>query len=191
MMPLNQSDDIEKIRDLLHDGSYQQLGRDLTSRIKQEITSLLKSSNIPIETLKDLIPRKTVTPSFYRLPKIQKKPYGQYHWITNFVKCNARSIKPFICYSSSIHFVQVISDITLDPNDCLISFDVTPFSQKSQLMTPSRQLLSENGHSDILADLAEKLLSSTYFLFRNKNFQQTFDTPIGSPLSPALIFHFI
>lgn len=64
---LNKSDYIEKITDLLNDGCHQQL-----SSTKQEITSLLKYSDISIETLKDFIAWESTAPRLYELPKIHK-----------------------------------------------------------------------------------------------------------------------
>lgn len=42
------------------------------------------------------------------------------------------------------------------------------------------QFLKENNNSN----LVKECLTSTYFLFQDKYFQQTTSTPMGSPLSP-------
>lgn len=58
-------------------------------------------------------------------------------------------------------------------------------------------LLLGNGHSDILADLIEKCLTSTCFLFQGKYFQETADISVGLPsncnaiLISALPFRFL
>lgn len=63
---LNKSDFLENITD----DSYQQLSRDTI--IKQDITSLIKSCEIPIEIFKNLIPKESVTPRHCEPPKIYK-----------------------------------------------------------------------------------------------------------------------
>lgn len=137
---------------ILHDASYQHISRDPTARIKQENTSPLKSSDNLIETLKELIPKESVAPHIYGLPKIHRPdiPFDLY----SVPLANYKPEKYLVCllqpllfllsfFINSTYFVWLISTIILDLNDCLVSFYVASLFTKvpvNDLITFIRQL---------------------------------------------------
>lgn len=93
-------------------------------------------SDIPTETIEDVISRESIVPRLYGIPKIHKlyipprlivstigSPiYNSAKYLTWLLKLLTDSTPSYVI--SSIHFVHQISDITLDPDDCLVSFDI-------------------------------------------------------------------
>ena len=68
---------------------------------------------------------------------------------------------------NSAHFVEKISSIKIDSNDCMVSYDVK--------LTPQQ-----------VCSLTELCLRSTYFKHGDLFFEQTEGTAVGSPLSPVV-----
>ncbi|GJQ86009.1 hypothetical protein Trydic_g14953 [Trypoxylus dichotomus] len=76
---------------------------------------------------------------------------------------------------NSTHFVQIISEITLQPTDLLVSFDVTSLFTKVSIpdsLNIIEPLLEQDNKSADLAHLIDKCLISTYYFFQGKFFKQ-------------------
>jgi hypothetical protein len=186
---------INKMYDLLSDPIYKKI-RNPTTKIKNNINSLIKSSSIPLETQKYLINSDPIPPKIYGLPKIHKEGVplrpivsaigSPTHKIARYI---ARLIQPFVGQTEtyvqdSRHFVNIIKNMKLSETDLLVSFDVIslftriPISEVFPLM---EQILPSD-----LSNLAIECLKSTYFYFNGNYYEQTEGTPMGSPLSPVV-----
>ena len=191
----------EKMNLLLSDPSYRILERDPTSRITRSITDLIKNSPIPKEIQRSLIPRHSRSPRLYGLPKIHKptiplRPivssidsptYALSKFLANFLKQYTGNTDSFILNSQ--HFVQRIQDLVLDPGDLLVSFDVESLFTKVPILDTVNivtDILTANNQPLSYADMVEKCLSSAYFQFRGKFYEQVSGAAMGSPLSPVV-----
>ncbi|XP_063924731.1 uncharacterized protein LOC135138683 [Zophobas morio] len=146
---------------ILQDGSY----------------SILSRTQLPtLNVLKRRIPRNCKPPRMYGLPKIHKNNY-RLRPIVSTLECPtyntaqylARILKEYTGKTSShilnsSHFVQLISAISLDPED--------------------RIVMTDNLHFVVIS--REKSLTSTYFTFQGQFYKQISGTPMGSPLSPVV-----
>ncbi|GJQ65770.1 hypothetical protein Trydic_g3904 [Trypoxylus dichotomus] len=83
---------------------------------------------------------------------------------------------------NSTHFVELISEITMQPTDLLVTSFVTniPIEDALNIM---EQLLEQDNKSPDLARLFYKYLTSTYFVFQGKFFKQISGAAMRSPFS--------
>ena len=120
--------------------SYRLLPRNPTARIEKWVTDALKSiervGNLPEQARKKLTPKQSIVPQIYGLPKIHKadaplRPivctigspiYGLAKEITRILTPLSGGISSFV--KNSAHFVEKISSVKIDSNDCRVSFDV-------------------------------------------------------------------
>ena len=168
---------------MLQDGSYSVLPRDPTPRIEREITTLLRSGDFPADVVKRLIPRNCKPPRIYGLFNIHKnncplRPIVSTLEYPTFKRAQylARVLKEYTGKTSShilnsSHFVQLISEICLNPEIRIVSFDVTSLFTKvavAESLTLIRELLSSDGHPPLLGDLPEKCPTYTYFTFQGQ-----------------------
>lgn len=191
----------DKVKDLLNDGTYASIAKDPTTKIEREIRSLIKSSDIPPETQKRLIPKESKPPRMYGLPKVHKpgvplRPivstidsptYHLSRYLANILKEYTGNSTSHIRNSS--HFIELISTIHIDPDDILVSFDVTSLFTKVPIndsVNIIAQLLEQDGKSSSLTLLVEKCLTSTYFTFQGQFYKQLHGAAMGSPLSPVV-----
>ena len=84
----------------------------------------------------------------------------------------------------SAHFVQRISDLRIESEDILVSFDVVSLFTNVPVME-SMNYLSELFSKDIV-DLFRECLTTTYFLWNGEYYQQRDGVAMGSPLSPVI-----
>jgi hypothetical protein len=80
---------------------------------------------------------------------------------------------------NSVSFVQKLRMIHLQKTDTLVSFDVVPLFTKVPL-NDTLQLLEQHFERRMI-DLFRQVLTSTYFLFEGKFYEQTDDVAMGSP----------
>ena len=97
---------------------------------------------------------------------------------------------------NSIHFVQLLRDIRIEPNDRMVSFDVVNLFTKvpineaisivSYLLHKDTTLVERtNLPPDIITDLLKKCLTTTFFKFGDNFYQQTEGAAMGSPPVPS------
>lgn len=89
----------------------------------------------------------------------------------------------------SQHFVSRIKDFTLAPTDLLVSFDVESLFTKvpiPETVSIISEILSTQNKPTDLAELVNICLTSTYFQFRDRFYEQVSGAAMGSPLSPVV-----
>ena len=98
---------------------------------------------------------------------------------------------------NSAHFVEKISSVKIDSNDCLVSFDVKSLFTQVPVWDALVIIKDRLEHDESLSDrtamtpqqvcsLTELCLKSTYFKHGDQFFEQTEGTAMGSPLSPVV-----
>ena len=130
----------KKAEELLQQPTYQPIPTDPTSKYKNKLISMLKSikaeGGISEAVYKRLYPTGAGSPKFYGLPKIHKEgiplrpivsSIGAVSYSTS--KKLSRIPKPLLGKSpyhiqNSQDFIQQIQGIQLQPNQCMVSFDV-------------------------------------------------------------------
>ena len=123
-------------------GSYKKLSNNPLSKITMEVKRAIKLSLLDDRTKRLLTPNCPITPRIYGLPKIHKQgvplrpivntidspTYDLAKYLTGILKPLVGNMSSFIKDSSS--FVKMISNLTLEPEDIMVSFDVFSLSTK-------------------------------------------------------------
>ena len=130
----------KKAEELLQQPTYQPISTDPTSKYKNKLINMLKSikaeGGINEAVYKKLYPTGAGSPKFYGLPKIHKEgvplrpivsSIGAMTYYTS--KELSRILKPLVGRSpyhiqNSQDFIEQIQGIQLQPNQCMVSFDV-------------------------------------------------------------------
>ena len=146
---------------------------------------------------------------FYGLPKIHKagvplrliiSSIGAVAYSTS--KELSRILKPLVEKSpyhiqNSQEFIQQIQGIQLQPNQCMVSFDVKAFFTSVPIqsaITIIKKLLEEDQSLqqrttmsvNNITSLLEFCLKSTYFTYQGQYFEQLEGAAMGSPISPIV-----
>ena len=156
-----------------------------------------------------MYPTGCVPPKFYGLPKIHKtgtplRPIVSSRGSVTYgvAKVHSKVIQPLV--GKSPHHIQSISDFvskakgfTLQPGECLSSYDVTSLFT-SVPIDPALNVIKDLLEKDeklnertvlSVQDIIELLgfcLHNTYFSFQNKFYEQVEGVPMGSPVSPIV-----
>ena len=197
-----------KLGGLLAEDSYRLLPRNPTARIEKRVNDALKSverdGNLPEQARK-----KLTAPQIYGLPKVHKADvplqlivctigsptYGLAKELAKILTPLSGGTSSFV--KNSAHFVEKISSVKIDSNDCLVSFDVkslfTQVPVRDALVIIKDRLEHDESLSNRTAmtpqqvcSLTELCLKSTYFKHGDQFFEQTDGTAMGSPLSPVV-----
>ena len=213
LVVLNTEDYIKKAEDLLNQNTYRVLTSDPTMKFKNKMINLLKAikskGGITEELYRRLYPTGAGSPKFYGLPKIHKpgmplrpivSSIGAVTYQTS--KEVARILRPLV--GKSIHHVKNTQDflgsikgIHLGKDQCMMSYDVkalftsVPTKKASNIikqMLEEDQELSQRTALTIenIISLLEFCITSTYFSFQGKFYEQVEGAAMGSPLSPIV-----
>ena len=213
LVVLNTEDYLKKAEELLNQNTYRALTSDPTMRLKNKMINLLKSikskGGITEELYRRLYPTGAGSPKFYGLPKIYKpgiplrpivSSIGAVTYHTS--KEVARILKPLM--GTSIHhvkntqdFIESIKGIDLSEDQCMVSYDVKALFTSvptTKACIIIKQRLEEdtvlNQRTSLSIDdiicLQEFCITSTYFSFQGKFYEQVEGTAMGSPLSPIV-----
>ena len=141
MVVMDREDYIHKAEELLTQLAYRKLDKDPTNKIKARLITKLrtvkKDTRLDEGMYKIMYPTSCVPPKFYGLPKIHKtgtplRSIASSRGSVTYgvAKVLSKVHKPLV--GKSPHHVQSTSDfvnkakkITLQPGECLISYDVT------------------------------------------------------------------
>ena len=203
----------KKAQELLQQPTYQPIPTDPTSKYKNKLINMLKSikaeGGITEAVYKKLYPTGARCPKFYGLPKIHKEgvplrpivsSIGAVTYYTS--KELSRIIKPLVGKSpyhiqNSKDFIQQIQGIQLQPNQCMVSFDVKALFTSVPIqpaITIIKKLLEEDQSLqqrttmsvNNITCLLEFCLKSTYFTYQGQHYQQLEGAAMGSPISPIV-----
>ena len=210
---MDKTDYVQKARELLDQPTYRTINNDPTTKYKNKLVNLLKSIKSEGEMdealYKKLYRTGAGSPKFYGLLKIHKegnplRPIASSRRAASYevAKELAKILKPLVGKSMyHIHntqdFTQQIQDIKLQKDQCMVSFDVkvlfTSVPIKSAINT-IKKLLEEDPElqkritlsvTNIIR-LLEYCLTSTYFIFQGRFYEQQEGAAMGSPISPIV-----
>ena len=213
LVVLNTEDYLKKAEDLLNQNTYRALTSDPTMRLKNKMINLLKTikskGGLSEDLYRKLYPTGAGSPKFYRLPKIHKlgmplrpivSSIGGVTYYTS--KEVARILKPLVGKSehhvkNTQDFIESIKGIHLSEDQCMVSYDVKALftsvpTKKACIII--RQRLEEDLELhqrtslsiDDIISLLEFCITSTYFSFHGKFYEQVEGAAMGSPLSPIV-----
>ena len=142
LVVMDRADYNSKAQKLLEDrGSYREIKRDPTNKLKNKLVNLLKKTKaeggISDQLYKKMYPTGAVAPKFYGLPKIHKRDTALRPIVSSRGSINyevakelSRILRPLV--GSSPHhikntgdFVQQLKGITLQANENIVSYDVS------------------------------------------------------------------
>ena len=213
MVVLEKEDYIRKSEDLLKKNTYRELTADPTNKYKNKLISLFKTiksqGGINNTTYRRLYPTGAVSPKYYGLPKIHKpgvplRPIISSRGSATYetAKESANIIKPLVGRSphyvmNNKDFLENIKDIKLQPDECMMSFDVsalfTSIPIDPAIDTIRKQLEEDQDLKkrtsmtvDHIISLLEFCLKNTYFSFQGRYYEQTEGATKGSPISPLV-----
>lgn len=197
---MNTSDYTSKMREILLDPVYKVNKNDPTTYLEKTTKSKIMASKLDDSLKKMLIPREKSSrcPKMYGLPKIHK-PNAPLRPIVSscgsptqiLAKFLAQRFQPFVEKADSYvrnaeHFTSIISNITLNKGDILVSFDVVSLFTKIPITEALELIKSKlNVPADFIT-LTEHCLKNTYFQFEGQIYKQILGAPMGSPLSPVI-----
>ena len=137
---LKREDYHSKLSKMLESGTYKQLKKDPTvtqeTKIVSRLRALEKSGELPTTIYQRIRPTGSLPPMLYGLPKIHKVDVPLRPMVScikspsySLSKHIASIISPLMGQSDSFvknseHFISTIRDITVDPDDIMVSFDV-------------------------------------------------------------------
>ncbi|XP_020299368.1 uncharacterized protein LOC109863521, partial [Pseudomyrmex gracilis] len=202
---------VKKMTSLLSDDStYIELKRNPINKLLDSLQTLLKRWRdrdfISTNLYNYLNVTKAILPRAYGLPKIHKNGYPL-RIIVSSVGTPLHNLASFlhkIIYKNSplarshvpnsFSLVNKISDIYIEDYFELISLDAISLFTNVPLELAVDSLLDrwhflEKGTSlprDEFISAVRLVLNSTFFVFNDKFYKQTFGTPMGSPLSPVI-----
>ena len=213
MVVLDKDDYIRNSEDLLKQDTYRELAADPTNKYKNKLISLLKTiksqAGINNSTYRILYPTGAVSPKYYGLPKIHKPGVPLRPIISNRGSATYETakeldniIKPLVGRSpyhvqNNKDFLENIKDMKLQPDECIMSFDVcalfTSIPIETAIVTIKKHLEEDQDLSkrtsmtvDHIISLLEFCLRNTYFSFQGRYYEQTEGAAMGSPISPLV-----
>ncbi len=183
------------------DPAYKILNTKPTSKIEKIVSAAIKTCNLEPSLQKQLLSHDSRVPRMYGLPKIHK-PSVPLRPIVSAIGSPTYKLAKYLtpvlgklvgkseCYiKNSVHFVERIRSLKLDPSNLLVSFDVVslftnvPVDDTMQIV---KDLLKDDVTSEHIVKLTEVCLKSTHFQFRDKFYEQQSGAAMGSPLSPVI-----
>ncbi|XP_072019690.1 uncharacterized protein [Amphiura filiformis] len=202
----------EKMNNLLSEGdTYQVMKKDptlsLERKIGKAISEFKEQNKVDKKKASHLTPKHTVSPRIYGLPKIHKENMPLRPIVSsinspcyNLVKHLADILTPLSGKGTSYiknsqHFVEKARQIPIEPGDLLVSFDVVSLFTNVPIDDASKiigDILRDDDTlknrtrmtSDEIVELRKLCLTSTYFKWQGKFYEQKEGQSVGSPLSP-------
>jgi hypothetical protein len=188
----------EKVCLLVQQPTYQKLKKDPTSKLERQVKELIKSSSIPQEDQRRLLPSASKPPRFYGLPKIHKEGVPLRPIVSQIgaptyrlSKYLAQSLQQFVgqspsCVKNSDHFIDILKRTVIGQDDLLVSFDVVSLFTNVPVRE-SVEIISElTGLPKGFPKLIEFCLRNSYFLYNGTYYGQVEGAAMGSPLSPVI-----
>ncbi|XP_062541373.1 uncharacterized protein LOC134209403 [Armigeres subalbatus] len=199
-----------KMLDLLNEpNTYKILKTDPTSRIQNTVNNMVKRiahlGLIDQHTVRTLQTHTATCPRIYGQPKAHK-PNLPLRPVVPTITAPTYNLSKFIAkilqqtftsqynVADSFTFANFINQTTIPPDHILVSFDVVSLFTNIPNELVRRSIIfrwteikqGTNINLDLFLEMVELCMDSSYFRFRDKYYQQTFGTAMGSPLSPIL-----
>lgn len=190
----------QKMKVLLEDPVYKKIDTDPTTYLEKTTKMKIKNSSIDTNVQNSLIPREKSSrcPKLYGLPKIHKKDVPLRPIVSSvdsplqpLAKHLARQLQPYAEAADSYiknaqHFLEIISKITLEPKDILVSFDVVSLFTQIPVLEAVDIIKQKCEVTPDILQLIKHCLTNTYFIYDGERYRQTEGAPMGSPLSPVV-----
>ena len=210
---MDKEDYVQKAKELLDQPTYRTISSDPTTKYKNKLVNLLKAikaeSGIDETLSKRLYPTGAGSPRFYGLLKVHKEGIPLRPIVSSIGAASyetskelARILKPLVRKSiyhahNTQDFIQQIKDIKLQEDQCMMSFDVNALFTSVAIqpaISTIKKLLEEDTelHKGIslsvknITSLLRFCLTSTYFIFKGRYFEQQEGVAMGSPISPIV-----
>ncbi|XP_053699154.1 uncharacterized protein LOC128746132 [Sabethes cyaneus] len=201
----------DKMLELLSDNiTYRKLKTDPSAKIHKSVNVFLDQwldrKYIDSRTYKSVKMMSYNIPRIYGLPKIHKQnrplrpvvaTIGSVTY--NIAKYLASVIGKIVGHNdfhvhNSFQFAEQVTGVQIAEEDVLFSLDVTslftsiPIDHAMECLIERWPEITKHTAIDKESFLAivKLVLESTFFSYKGEIFQQTFGTPMGSPLSPAI-----
>ena len=198
------------MKSLLNDSVYRKMKKDPTPATERKVLKEVRQQEglVPNELGRRLKPSASLPPKLYGLPKIHKpdvplRPivssigsptYQLSKHITELIAPLTGQTDSFV--QNSKHFVEMLSEVCLQPEEVMVSFDVKSLFTNvpvSEALEVTLQGLREDSAlkdrtllpPERITHLLELCLRTTYFTFRSEFFQQQDGAAMGSPVSPV------
>ncbi|KAI5644679.1 hypothetical protein NE865_03331 [Phthorimaea operculella] len=194
-----------KIQALLEDVNvYKPVNYNPTARVYNRIRTLIKDHE-DLFTEDDYVnlhrPRTVQPPKLYGLPKVHKSNVPLRPIVSqigsptyDLAKHVAGVLQNLVGQTSSYvknsrHFIDIISDLRLEPDEMLVSFDVeslfTNVPIKECLKVIEGRLI-DKGIPKRYNTLLEQCLEGNYFLYHEQYYLQIDGVAMGSPVAPVI-----
>lgn len=199
---MNTADYKSKITTMLDDtDTYKKVNYNPTNRLTRKTNIVINNYKQSLPQSRQLVSRCIQPPQFYGLPKIHKvniplRPVvSQINSVTyNLAKFLAEKLKDltgntFSFVKNSSHFVEILTNIEIEDDEIMVSFDVeslftnVPIEQSVEIL---RKILMNEGRNPDYADLVKHCLVSTYFMWNSEFYLQLDGVAMGSPISPLI-----
>ena len=192
---------------------YKEVKKDPTKKIERTICETLKTieqkGEIDAKLKKRISPQNSYLPQLFGLPKIHKPEVPLRPIVSSIgsvtydlAKELTRILSPLRGKTSSYvkdsgNFIQIITQKTIQMSDIMVSFDVkslfTKVPMEESLQVIKKLLIKDETLENrtvmipiTIVNLVKLCMSSTYFEFGDKIYEQTDGAPMGSPLSPVI-----
>ncbi|XP_062713765.1 uncharacterized protein LOC134290613 [Aedes albopictus] len=199
----------DKMLALLNDSAYKVLQNDPTASLQKKTNNMAKRladlKLIDRSTLGRLQTQSATCPRIYGQPKAHKPNLPLRPVVPN-ITAPTYQLSKFIAHilqttftsqynvKDSFTFAQEINAITIPSEHVLVSFDVVSLFTNIPKNLIIRSIIfrwtdikkGTEINLDLFLEMIELCLDNSYFKFRDKYYQQTFGTAMGSPLSPIL-----
>jgi len=190
--------------------TYRKLARNPTKRYEKEANKLIegwyKNIKISEDTKNKLLTKNAKPPRIYFLPKIHKqgRPFRP---IVSSINAPTYKLSKYLCnilskvlgkkthsIKNSMEFVDKIKTANLTKDHQLISLDVTSLYTNIPNTLVEKSIRNQwhaiKKHTDLsVEEFLEGVnlcLNTTYFLYNNQYYQQTFGCAMGTPLSSTV-----
>ena len=180
--------------------------RKMTISLREILTRWKNLEFIPVSTQRYLTCSDGILPRAYGLPKIHK-PNHPLRIIVSSINSPLYKLASFLdrimhksfpssssSVKNSFEVVKKLNNVNIEKGHTLISLDVVslftniPLDLAIESISKRWDFISSNCEipkSEFLIAI-RLVLHSTYFTFNNTIYQQTYGTPMGSPLSPII-----
>ena len=211
---LDRTEYYEKLLLLLKDETtYKAIKQDQTKSIEKRLNAfifdLLKRDRITKQQYYFLPSSDSCAPRLYALPKVHKKDFPMRPIVSfinlplyNLSKYLSKLLSPLVgktkfTVKNSYQFADLLKDVNVESNECMVSFDVVSLFTKIPVNLAKDVACEQLTNNVTLSERTEMTindieialnfcLNNTYFIFQVKFYRQIFGVPMGSLISVTI-----